>query len=73
MDIVQRGFKTILLQEAAKITDLNQKDRLSSIVDRIKYSDEGVAVGLKDGTTVNAAHVLVTFSMGVLQTRDVEF
>lgn len=63
----------MLLQEAAEFMDFDTQTRLSSIVERVKYSDEGVAVLLKDNTTINAAHVLVTFSMGVLQTTDVEF
>ncbi len=47
--------------------------RLSSVVRSVSSTDTGVAVGLADGSTVSAAHAIVTVPLGVLQAGDVAF
>jgi len=47
--------------------------RLSSVVRSVSSTDTGVAVGLADGSTVSAAHAIVTVPLGVLQAGDVTF
>lgn len=47
--------------------------RLSSVVRTVSSTDTAVTVGLQDGSTVRAAHVVVTVPLGVLQAGDVTF
>jgi hypothetical protein len=46
---------------------------LSTTVETISYSGEGVSVTLVDGRTLTADYALVTFSLGVLQHDDVSW
>ena len=57
----QRGFKTIIQQEAAEFL---QSDHLllNATVDMISYSGKGVSVNLTDGSVLSADYALVTFS-----------
>lgn len=61
LSIDQRGFKTIIQQEAAEFLKPEQV-LLNATVDTISYSGEGVSVNLTDGTTLSADYALVTFS-----------
>jgi polyamine oxidase len=68
----QRGFKTIIQQEAGFLT--SDQKRLGSTVQNISYSDNGgVSVSLASGDVLDADYALVTFSLGVLQNDDVTF
>ncbi|KAJ5733004.1 hypothetical protein N7533_013451 [Penicillium manginii] len=46
---------------------------LNSVVTNITYTDDGVTVQKKDGSCVQAAYAVCTFSLGVLQNSDVTF
>ncbi|KAG9017094.1 hypothetical protein FRB90_001775, partial [Tulasnella sp. 427] len=73
LSIDQKGFKHILLDEAATFLKDSQV-RLSSTVNHITYSDSGVSVKLESGDELKAKYALVTFSVGVLQhPEDVKF
>jgi polyamine oxidase len=72
MSIDERGFKTIIQQEAEEFLAPDQL-LLNSIVTSISYSGDGVSVTLKDGSVLVADYALVTFSLGVLQHDDVKF
>ncbi|OSC98381.1 amine oxidase [Trametes coccinea BRFM310] len=68
----QRGFKTILRQEAdAFLTD--GQIRLNATVATVRTSTSGVVITLADGTQLTADYALCTFSLGVLQHDDVRF
>ncbi|TDN44311.1 monoamine oxidase [Curtobacterium flaccumfaciens] len=47
--------------------------RLSSVVRSVSQSDTDVVVGLADGWSITAQHVVVTVPLGVLQAGDVTF
>jgi polyamine oxidase len=72
--IDQRGFKTIIQQEAKEFLD-SDRVMLNSTVENISYSPYGgVEVTLTDGSTrLSADYAIVTFSLGVLQNDDVRF
>ncbi|KAF8316776.1 amine oxidase [Clavulina sp. PMI_390] len=72
MVVDQRGYKHILLSEAASFLKPTQT-LLNATVANISYSASGVTVYLVDGTQLTADHALVTFSVGVLQHTDVVF
>lgn len=70
----QRGFNTIIKQEAA--TFLRPGDPrllLNTRVTNISYSDDGVTVLNSDGSCIRAAYAICTFSLGVLQNDTVSF
>lgn len=46
---------------------------LSATVKNISYSGEGVTVTLVDRPELSANHVLITFSLGILQQNDITF
>jgi polyamine oxidase len=46
---------------------------LNSTVKTIAYSSSGVEVVLTNGSSFHGEHAIVTFSLGVLQNRDVLF
>lgn len=46
---------------------------LNSIVTNITYTDDGVTIQKKDGSCVQAAYAVCTFSLGVLQNSDLTF
>ncbi|KNZ71880.1 Polyamine oxidase [Termitomyces sp. J132] len=72
LSIDQRGFKAFIQEEANTFLKPRQL-RLKSTVKSISWSDSGVRVVLKDGTTISANYALCTFSLGVLQNDDVLF
>ena len=67
MCLDQRGFKTLIQQEAAEF--LSMKQRLLNTTVR---SQDGVTITLANGTMLSADYALRTFSLGVLQ-NDVQF
>ncbi|KAK0390645.1 hypothetical protein NLU13_0149 [Sarocladium strictum] len=70
----QRGHNTWIKGEASEF--LKKDDprlMLSTIVDKIAYSDKGVKVTNKDGSCIEADYAVVTFSLGVLQQDVVSF
>ncbi|KAI8582497.1 hypothetical protein K450DRAFT_170824 [Umbelopsis ramanniana AG] len=70
--IDQRGFKYIFLQEANQFLKPNDpRLLLNTTVKNIKYSDSGVVITAKDGSTIQAEYAISTFSLGVLQHNDV--
>ncbi|KAI5803977.1 amine oxidase [Peziza echinospora] len=71
--IEPRGFKQIILGQAAEIAGFEGKVLYNKTVTRIAYSGDGVTVHTADGWTVYAEFALCTFSLGVLQHDDVVF
>ncbi|KAI0655782.1 amine oxidase [Cubamyces menziesii] len=69
----QRGFKTLILDEAKTFLDPEEQVRLNATVTTIHTSEHGVTVVLEDGTALVADYALCTFSLGVLQHDDVRF
>lgn len=72
MCIDQRGFAYIVQAEAAEFLKSNQL-LLNQTVKSIHYNQFGVTVQTTGGYNLTAEHVLVTFSVGVLQNADVVF
>jgi len=72
MCIDQRGFSYIVQAEAAEFLKSNQL-LLNQTVKSIHYNQSGVTVQTTGGYSLTAEHVLVTFSVGVLQNADVVF
>ena len=72
MCLDQRGFKTLIQQEAAEFLTVKQR-LLKATVRRVAHSQDGVNVTLANGTTLSADYALCTFSLGVLQNDDVQF
>ncbi|KAI8085106.1 uncharacterized protein BX664DRAFT_375578 [Halteromyces radiatus] len=71
MDIDQRGFRYIFLQEAAKVFKENDpRLKLNSLVKTIEYDENGVII-TTDKDIIIADYAISTFSVGVLQHRDV--
>jgi len=72
MSLDQRGFKTLIQQEADEF--LTERQRvLNATVRTVAHSHNGVTITLADGTTLSADYALCTFSLGVLQNDDVQF
>ena len=72
--IDQRGFNAFIYGQASEY--LKPKDprlMLNKIVTNISYSDNGVVITNKDGSCVAADYAITTFSVGVLQSKDVTF
>lgn len=64
----QRGHNTWVKGEASEFLAANDaRLRLSTVVERIGHSDEGVIVVNKDGSCIEADYAVATFSLGVLQ------
>ncbi|KAI0328841.1 amine oxidase [Cubamyces sp. BRFM 1775] len=72
LSIDQRGFKTIIQDEAKGFLD-DEQVKLNATVTTIHTAEHGVAVALEDGTALVADYALCTFSLGVLQHGDVQF
>ncbi|KAF8325846.1 amine oxidase [Cantharellus anzutake] len=66
------GFRKFIVKEAELFLQPPQI-LLNTIVKTIDYTDSGVSVFTRDGHKLTADHVLVTFSVGVLQYNDVVF
>ena len=72
MCLDQRGFKTLIQQEAAEFLSAKQQ-LLNATVRTIAHSRDGVTITLADGTRLSADYALCTFGLGVLQNDDVQF
>ena len=72
MSLDQRGFKTLIQQEAAEFLSVKQR-LLNATVRTVAHSQDGVTLTLANGTTLSADYALCTFSLGVLQNDDVQF
>ncbi|KAI8085104.1 uncharacterized protein BX664DRAFT_300835 [Halteromyces radiatus] len=73
MNIDQRGFKYIFLQEANRVFKKNDdRLKLNTKVKTIEYNKDGVTIHT-DKDTIIADYAISTFSVGVLQHRDVEW
>ena len=72
MCLDQRGFKTLIQQEAAEFLTVKQR-LLKATVRTVAHSQDGVTITLANGTTLSADYALCTFSLGVLQNDDVQF
>ncbi|KAK8856749.1 flavin-containing polyamine oxidase [Apiospora arundinis] len=63
-----RGHNTWVKGEASEfLTETDPRLRLSTVVERIGHSGEGVVVVNKDGSCIEADYAVTTFSLGVLQ------
>ena len=72
MSLDQRGFKTLIQQEAKEFISAQQL-LLNTTVRTVAPSPYGVTITLANGTTLSADYALCTFSVGVLQNDDVQF
>lgn len=69
-----RGFNAFIYGEASQFLKENDpRLKLNTIVTNITYSDDGVVVMTKDGGCIAADYAINTFSVGVLQSGDVNF
>ncbi|CEP15544.1 hypothetical protein [Parasitella parasitica] len=69
-----RGFKYVFQEEAKKVFKPNdERLLLNTVVTKIEYSDAGVTVYTKNGDIINAEFAISTFSIGVLQHKDIEW
>lgn len=69
-----RGYDYIITEEAK--TFLRENDprvMLNTQVTNISYTDHGVTIHNKDGSCVEAAYAICTFSVGVLQSDTIDF
>ncbi|KAF4122244.1 polyamine oxidase [Geosmithia morbida] len=69
-----RGYSAIIEGEAG--TFLKKDDErllLNTKINNIKYSSDGVTIFDDEGGCVTAAYAICTFSLGVLQNKDVSF
>lgn len=72
MSLDQRGFKTLIQQEAEGFLS-EQQLLLNATVHTVAPSPFGVTITLANGTMLSADYALCTFSVGVLQNDDVQF
>ena len=72
MSIDQRGFKSLIQQEAQEFIKPGNLI-LNTTVKSISYSNSGVTVTLTSGKKVTGSYAICTFSLGVLQNNRVEF
>ncbi|KAI7899277.1 uncharacterized protein BX663DRAFT_564093 [Cokeromyces recurvatus] len=69
-----RGFKYIFLEESKKALKPNDSRLLlNTIVTKIKYDKKGVTVYTKQGDIIKADYAITTFSIGVLQHKDIKW
>ncbi|OBZ86754.1 Polyamine oxidase [Choanephora cucurbitarum] len=74
MVIDPRGFKHIFLQEAKRVFKHNDpRLLLNTTVTKVAYNGKGVTISTRQGDTIHADYAITTFSLGVLQHRDVEW
>ncbi|KAH7034222.1 hypothetical protein B0J12DRAFT_703604 [Macrophomina phaseolina] len=72
--IDQRGFNAFVIGEASTFLKANDSRLLlSTTVESISYSSDGVTVHNTDGSCISAAYAICTFSVGVLQNEVVAF
>ncbi|KAI8065116.1 hypothetical protein BC940DRAFT_356663 [Gongronella butleri] len=73
MVVDQRGFKYIFLEEAKRVFKPNdERLLLNNTVQKIAYNNKGVTI-TTDKHTIVAEYAISTFSVGVLQHRDVQW
>ncbi|KAI9307424.1 hypothetical protein BJ944DRAFT_255002 [Cunninghamella echinulata] len=73
MSIDSRGFRHIFLEEANRVFKKNDKRlKLNTRVKTIEYNDKSVTIHT-DKDTIIADYAISTFSLGVLQHRDVKW
>ncbi|KAH7913158.1 amine oxidase [Hygrophoropsis aurantiaca] len=72
MCVDQRGFSSIIQEEAKEFLQPNQQ-LTNHTIGTIVYNEQGVTVTTTNGTTLSADYALCTFSLGVLQHYDVKF
>ncbi|CAF2913698.1 unnamed protein product [Rotaria sp. Silwood2] len=68
----QRGY-AFLVRQKAKTIATNKNILYNSIVTKVTYSNDSVNITLKDGLIIWADYAICTFSIGVLQHKDVQF
>ncbi|KAI9486955.1 MAG: hypothetical protein EXX96DRAFT_551307 [Benjaminiella poitrasii] len=69
-----RGFKHIFLEESKKAFKSNDpRLLLNTTVTKIEYDEKGVTVHTKQGDIIKADYAITTFSIGVLQHKDIEW
>lgn len=69
-----RGFSHIVKELCNRLLEVdNAKLVLNEKVEKIFHSDTNVSVVTESGKVYSGDHVIVTFSLGVLQQRDVTF
>ncbi|KAJ5110019.1 hypothetical protein N7532_002664 [Penicillium argentinense] len=70
----QRGYNHLIKGEASTFLKKNDpRLQLNSIITNVTYTDSGVTIHKKDGSCVQAAYAVCTFSLGVLQNNAVSF
>ncbi|KAJ5123089.1 hypothetical protein N7448_009186 [Penicillium atrosanguineum] len=70
----QRGYNRIIKKEASTFLKKNDpRLHLNSVITNVTYSDDGVTIHKEDGSCVQAAYAVCTFSLGVLQNDAVSF
>lgn len=70
----QRGYNRIIHKEVSTFLKKNgPRLHLNSIITNITYTDNGVTIHRKNGSCVQAAYAICTFSLGVLQNDIVTF
>ncbi|KAI7853467.1 amine oxidase [Circinella umbellata] len=70
----ERGFKHIFLEAANEVLKKNDpRVLLNTKVTKIAHDDQGVTIHTGSDTIIKAEYAIVTFSVGVLQHRDVQF
>lgn len=70
----QRGYNQLIKGEASTFLKKNDSRlHLNSKITNITYSDDGVTIYKDDGSCVQAAYAVCTFSLGVLQSDAVKF
>lgn len=69
-----RGFSTIIDGMASEFLKKDDpRVRLNTHITNVSYNDDGVTIYSEDGSCVQAAHAITTFSLGVLQNNAVAF
>ncbi|CEJ92889.1 hypothetical protein VHEMI08516 [[Torrubiella] hemipterigena] len=69
-----RGYDYIITEEAKTFLRKNDpRVMLNTQVTNISYTDHGVTIHNKDGSCVEAAYAICTFSVGVLQSDTINF
>ncbi|KAL9071741.1 MAG: hypothetical protein Q9161_004005 [Pseudevernia consocians] len=72
--IDQRGYNSFLHGQASEFMKTNDtRLHLNTIVQNVTWSDQGVNILNADGSCIDAAYAILTFSVGVLQSGDIHF
>ncbi|RCH92099.1 hypothetical protein CU098_009565, partial [Rhizopus stolonifer] len=74
MVVDNRGFKYIFIEESKKaFKHKNSHMLMNSTINKIEYTEDGVTVHTKEGDTIHAEYAISTFSVGVMQHKDIEW